>query len=206
MPLKCHFARAFTYMDTFSILFSILLILLGSILGYYLNILQNQQTSKESEGKHLEQSIKSLLQELEFNYSILKKGMSTKKSLGGTEYDWFRGSLQSKSYESIVHSGNLTDLPPEIQISVSFYYEKLEELNYIGNETMPGPIGNPSENVSYQNNYFPPLWKPILRLKKPWNTRAKILVDSKNELMNVNVNGYESGWIGARAFFIVSAV
>jgi len=74
-------------MDTVSILFSILLILLGSILGYYLNMLQNQQTSKESEGKHLEQIIKSLLQELEFNYSILEKGMSTKKSLEGTEYD-----------------------------------------------------------------------------------------------------------------------
>lgn len=153
-------------MDTVSILFSILLILLGSILGYYLNMLQNQQTSKESEGKHLEQIIKSLLQELEFNYSILEKGMSTKKSLEGTEYDWFRGSLQSKSYESIVHSGNLTVLPPEIQISVSFYYEKLEELNYIRNETMPGPIGNPSENVSYQKQLLSALMETYSEIKE----------------------------------------
>ena len=92
--------------------------------------------------------------------------MRARARLEGTEYDWFRGSLQSKSCESIVHSGNLTVLPPEIQILVSFYYEKLEELNYIANETMPGPIGNPSENVSYQKQLLFALLETYSEIKE----------------------------------------
>ncbi len=153
-------------MDLFSILFNISLVLLEWIFGSYLTNKQNKKTSNISEDKQLEQIVKSLLQELDFNYTILEEGLGTMKSLTGTEYEWFRGSLQSKSYESIVNSGTLTILPPEVQTIVSFYYEKLEELNFIGNQTMPMPIGNPSENVSYQKQLLSALKEAYSEIKE----------------------------------------
>ena len=153
-------------MDPLSMLFSLSLVLLGGVLGWYLNKIQNKQTSKESESKQVKQIIQSLIQELDFNFSVLEKGMSTKKSLTGKEYEWFRGSLQSKSYESIVNSGNLTLLPPEMQTVVSFYYEKLEELNFTGNSTMPNPMGNPSISVSYQKDLVAGLKESYPEIKK----------------------------------------
>jgi len=153
-------------MDPFSMLFSLSLVFLGGILGYYLNQIQNKQTSKESEIKNKKQIIKSILFELEFNFSILQKGLGIKKSLSGTDYDWFTGSVQTKSYDSIVNSGALTLLDPEIQTIVSIYYEKLKELNYIGNETMPLNIGgSASQNVSYQKSLLSALIEAYPELK-----------------------------------------
>jgi hypothetical protein len=154
-------------MDPLSMLFNISLVLLGGILGYYLNQIQNNQTSKESEIKEIKQIIKSLLFELEYNFSVLQKGLGTKKSLTGTDYVWFTGSFQTRSYDSIVNSGDLTLLDPEIQTSVSIYYEKINELNFIGHETMPFPIGgSASQNVNYQKTLHSALKEAYPELKE----------------------------------------
>lgn len=134
-------------MEFEQIFLSFSIFVLGVIFTYIVGRILRKENRVEGETITKKQVVESLLSELELNNKIIQRGLGKAKTIRGSEVDWFTSSLFSSSYDSLINSGKFTLLSPDVQVSVSMYYETLNRLKEFGEKAAP-----PHFKDMYQDN------------------------------------------------------
>jgi len=101
---------------------------LGAYLGYRYGIRQERQMRKEEEKELKKETIESLVQEMDYNSTILGDDAVIVMNRKTDRIPYVVNSLSVSSYESTVASGRFSLISPINQISLSEYYEHCKRI------------------------------------------------------------------------------
>jgi len=101
---------------------------LGAYLGYRYGIRQERQMRNEEEKELKKETIESLVQKMDYNFTILNDEAIIVMNRKTDRIPYNINSLSTSSYESTVASGRFSLISPINQIYLSEYYEQCKRI------------------------------------------------------------------------------